>query len=684
MSSSSGSFSGRSSSSSACSSSRGDSEISFDAADELLQFGSRRMELRKEKDLLRKSKPHSIELVRRLELHSKSLSESRLEDTARIQTMEIELLNCYKEIGYLRDQLIFKSKEVSYLNEHVRNIESKLAESGDFEEVKFLREELCMSKSEHLLLLQELESKETELQFSSLSVEKLEETISSLTLESLCEIESMKLDITALEQALVDAMRIQEESIQEKDQLRGVVEEVQFQSREAQEKAKYVEKLNEELRKRIAASEKSIKEFFQSTKERLESENEEQPPLNGDCFFAELSHVFPLSSEVRECFDAIIKRLKHPRNATLIDKMEGMGKQIHLHEDLVKRLKEELKQEKLKAKEEAEDLTQEMAELRYKMTCLVDEERKRRVCVEQASLQRIAELEAQVFYLFYDASCFFFVKERLFKHKTAGSGSNPFDSDDELDDTLKPSNRMIAPEPSLAAKNLTLNPFDDDDCDEVEKRFTTSSKPSLNLDAKRSRYRNGFRDSGGVENQSVQELESYAVYKSRETTKTVQGCLKVAQGIRSDATRTLVMLNEQGEKITRTHQKTVDIDHDLSRGEKLLGSLVGESPKRRVNHLETREKLGLNHFHKPQSRTPREPLPESPDAYQKLEVEKAKQDDGLADLSDLLSELKNMAVDMGTEIERQNNGLDHLQDDVDELNFRVKQSNQRARRLLRK
>ena len=33
-------------------------------------------------------------------------------------------------------------------------------------------------------------------------------------------------------------------------------------------------------------------------------------------------------------------------------------------------------------------------------------------------------------------------------------------------------------------------------------------------------------------------------------------------------------------------------------------------------------------------------------------MEKAKQDDGLADLSDLLSELKNMAVDMGTEIER--------------------------------
>jgi hypothetical protein len=58
--------------------------------------------------------------------------------------------------------------------------------------------------------------------------------------------------------------------------------------------------------------------------------------------------------------------------------------------------KDELKEEKLKAKEEAEDLTQEMAELRYEMTCLLEEECKRRACIEQASLQRIANLEAQI------------------------------------------------------------------------------------------------------------------------------------------------------------------------------------------------------------------------------------------------------------------------------------------------
>lgn len=53
----------------------------------------------------------------------------------------------------------------------------------------------------------------------------------------------------------------------------------------------------------------------------------------------------------------------------------------------------------MKAKEEAEDLAQEMAELRYQMTGLLEEECKRRACIEQASLQRIAELEVQVLML---------------------------------------------------------------------------------------------------------------------------------------------------------------------------------------------------------------------------------------------------------------------------------------------
>ncbi|CAN1152351.1 Putative SNAP25 homologous protein SNAP30 [Linum perenne] len=54
------------------------------------------------------------------------------------------------------------------------------------------------------------------------------------------------------------------------------------------------------------------------------------------------------------------------------------------------------------------------------------------------------------------------------------------------------------------------------------------------------------------------------------------------------------------------------------------------------------------------------------------------------DLSNLLGELKDMVVDMGTEIDKQTKALDHYQDDVDMLDIHVKGANQRTRRLLGK
>uniref|UniRef100_A0A5B6ZCQ0 t-SNARE coiled-coil homology domain-containing protein n=1 Tax=Davidia involucrata TaxID=16924 RepID=A0A5B6ZCQ0_DAVIN len=281
------------------------------------------------------------------------------------------------------------------------------------------------------------------------------------------------------------------------------------------------------------------------------------------------------------------------------------------------------------------------------------------------------------------------------------SSPNPFDSDNESDNkqTLKPSRRASS-EPKIVTPDFSTNPFDDYDT-----KGTSSSSYSL-TSAARNKYKNDFHDSGGLENQNVQELNNYAVYKAEETTKTVNNCLKIAEDIREDATKTLVTLHQQGEQITRTHMVAADIDHDLSRGEKLLGSLGGifsktwkpkmtrpitgpvitrDDPAQRMggNHLEQREKLGLAPAPKGRSNT-RTPPPEPTNALQKVEVEKAKQDDGLSDLSNLLGELKDMAVDMGSEIERHNQALTPLQDDVDELNSRVRNANQRGRRLLGK
>lgn len=138
--------------------------------------------------------------------------------------------------------------------------------------------------------------------------------------------------------------------------------------------------------------------------------------------------------------------------------------------------------------------------------------------------------------------------------KPASSGS---DTEPDKKTTITP-DRRTSSEPVLQVPKSKGNYFDDDDDDDWGR------KPSSRA-ASKDGYKNGFRDSGGLENQSVQELENYAVYKSEETTKSVNNCLRIAEDIREDASRTLDMLHQQGEQITRTHEMVVDTEKDLSR-----------------------------------------------------------------------------------------------------------------------
>nr|UOI39535.1 Soluble N-ethylmaleimide-sensitive factor adaptor protein [Betula platyphylla]UVJ47682.1 soluble N-ethylmaleimide-sensitive factor adaptor protein [Betula platyphylla] len=264
------------------------------------------------------------------------------------------------------------------------------------------------------------------------------------------------------------------------------------------------------------------------------------------------------------------------------------------------------------------------------------------------------------------------------------SGSNPFN--DDLDSKKKHNfSRRVSSEPDLVTPNFGTNPFDDD-----EGKTTSSSSSYMHTSAARNKYKNDFRDSGGLENQSVQELENLAVYKAEETTKSVNSCLKIAEDIREDATKTLVVLHQQGEQITKTHMVAADIDHDLSRGEKLLGSLGGMFSKtwkpKKTRPIQGPVITGEL------AQVEREEMEfgwlfSSVVCFAlvvQIRVEKMKQDDALNDISSLLGELKEMAIDMGSEIGSQNKALDHLHDDVEVLDIRVKEGNRRARHLLHK
>ncbi|KAL5723080.1 hypothetical protein ACHQM5_006524 [Ranunculus cassubicifolius] len=308
------------------------SDNSFDIED-LFQIGAMRMELRKEKDMLRGSPSNNSELIKGLELKVESLSQARMEDRKYIQELESELQNCSEEIETLRGELNLRSIEANWLGEHVHSLELKLTETSKFQENENqLREELLKSNSECLILRRELENKEMELHNSTLCIEKLEEVILSMSLESECEIESMKLDLLNSEHIFSEA---KEKSIVEKIRLDGLLDEFSSEIRHSQRTITFLEEENVEL------------------KNKLETLNSK-------------------------------------------DKMEKMAQQIDEYKNLVDQLKDELKKEKLKAKDEAEDLTQEMAELRYQTSNMLEEECRRRANIEQASLQRISELEALV------------------------------------------------------------------------------------------------------------------------------------------------------------------------------------------------------------------------------------------------------------------------------------------------
>lgn len=118
--------------------------------------------------------------------------------------------------------------------------------------------------------------------------------------------------------------------------------------------------------------------------------------------------------------------------------------------------------------------------------------------------------------------------------------------------------RRTASEPTLNVPDLKSNPLDDDDDDDYfgKGKGATKNKP---------KGRAHGSASVDFDSMSVQELETYAVDKSKETTDTVNNCLKIAENIRGDATRTLDTLYQQGEQIERTHHMAADMDKDLSK-----------------------------------------------------------------------------------------------------------------------
>ena len=139
------------------------------------------------------------------------------------------------------------------------------------------------------------------------------------------------------------------------------------------------------------------------------------------------------------------------------------------------------------------------------------------------------------------------------------AANNPFESDSDSETQVKPVKSQHHTHDKSNPRDQLLSHAGD------HKQASSTSHDHSRLSSARNVYKNDFRDDGGFENQSVQELESYAAHKAEETTEKLNGCVRIAEDIRDDASRTLVLLHQQGEQITRTHTNATYVEHDLSR-----------------------------------------------------------------------------------------------------------------------
>ncbi|CAM6072988.1 unnamed protein product [Sphagnum tenellum] len=278
---------------------------------------------------------------------------------------------------------------------------------------------------------------------------------------------------------------------------------------------------------------------------------------------------------------------------------------------------------------------------------------------------------------------------------------NPFDSSSSEEEEIHASQMKKT---SIFPVTQNSNPFDDAEEEEIlQPRGVQNPNPNS--------YSNPFDDleEDDYVNHAVQDLENHALDKSRETTSAIVNLVKVAEDTRGVAGSTLETLHDQGTQIQHTHEKAVHLDQHLERGEKLLNSLGGifskswkpkktrkitgpmisrgESFKRRGTPAD-RAALGLTegqrYGEEKRYSGGSSLMRESTDFQSQVVTERKIQDDALSDLSNVIGQLKEMSVDMHTEIARQNDGLEHLTDDANELHSRIQQSNMRARRVLRR
>ncbi|XP_061172511.1 synaptosomal-associated protein 25-like isoform X5 [Saccostrea cucullata] len=204
------------------------------------------------------------------------------------------------------------------------------------------------------------------------------------------------------------------------------------------------------------------------------------------------------------------------------------------------------------------------------------------------------------------------------------------------------------------------------------------------------------KEEGGEENgQITQETLDNANQESLESTRRMLNMCEESQDV---GIKTIVMLDQQGEQLDRIEEGMDQINQDMRDAEKNLEGLekccgLCVLPWKRAKNFEKGgdydKTWKASEDGKVNTNGPRVIVGETAGPQGPIitritnDAREDEMEENLTQVSGMLGNLRNMAIDMGSEIESQNRQIDRINNKTQSNESRIQGANQRARKILK-
>ncbi|XP_016140431.1 synaptosomal-associated protein 23-like isoform X1 [Sinocyclocheilus grahami] len=218
-------------------------------------------------------------------------------------------------------------------------------------------------------------------------------------------------------------------------------------------------------------------------------------------------------------------------------------------------------------------------------------------------------------------------------------------------------------------------------------------------------------DTSKMADMTVEDITLRANHVTDESLESTRRMLQMSEESRETGVKTMTMLDEQGEQLRRVDQGMDQINQDMRQAEKNLTDLskccgLCVCPCDRVSSIEHdgryKKTWGTGSDNSSTDRKEGGVVSSQPTGvrngqavsggsaggsgpYIKRVTNDAREDEmeeNLEQVGSIIGNLKNLAMDMGNEIDKQNKTIDRINDKADMNKARIDEANQRANKLL--